>query len=194
MIRRRDFLCGLIGAAGLAALPWESASACTCRTPRLMVLCGKFVPLNHESTCPLAGALPRKRMSYADFCREQQKKRKALYGGSLEDVCHNWWAHRESTRQLAEAGYEINHFALAAVDDRGFRHVTVRMADGTEIEYLAAWTLVTHQRENKHWGSIVLPCDDCGTRPMGQHDWRCKHSTALAHHLRGDWSAYRVIS
>jgi hypothetical protein len=172
MIRRRDFLCGLIGAAGLAALPWKSAS-----TP----------------PGPLVGE--RKPLTYGAFRYQQKKIERALSNGEpLEDVCHNWWAHRESLRQLAEAGYEINHCGLAAVNDKGFRHVTVYMKDGSEIKYFAAWTLVTHQQENKHWGSIALPCDDCGARPMGQHDWRCKHSTALAHHLRGDWSVYRVIS
>jgi hypothetical protein len=172
---RRTFVLGVV--AGVAGAVAASVAVCTCKIPRLLVLCGKFVPLAHEPSCPLAVALPPKRPTSVE---------------PLESVCCNWWAFRQSWLQLVEAGYDIHRCELRA-ERRGYRRVIVTMRDESSVEFSAPWSLEAHQRENKHWGSIALSCDDCGTPPRGEHHWRCPHSTHLAHRLRGNWDEYHVI-
>jgi hypothetical protein len=169
VMRRREFIGGLIGVG--ASLGFALPSLWT-------------APL-HRVT-----------LSYAQFMFEQRKRERAIRasGLPLEEIDDNFWNYREYLRSLDSSVLSnFSHAGLSAVDAAGYRHCSVYLKDGGEIERLLPWTLKAHQQENRNWRSIALPCDDCGALPRNEHHWECKHSTSLAYHLAGKWDDYKTI-
>jgi hypothetical protein len=54
----------------------------------------------------------------------------------------------------------------------------------TGVQIDAGIFVEAFEHENKNYRSIILPCEECGAKPLEQHSLECKHAMVL---VLPDW-------